>query len=421
MELDKKRIIAIIGLVLVAITIGIIIYSVYFKTPATDTTEIQADGEGGVVNQLDLGGDRDTTLGDEPISIINPAEQPEVYSSASEIPPGTTGPVLVATTPVVQVPTAGVSISPDTGMVQYYNKLDGKFYKADADGNNISMSTEVFPSVQKVTWAPNKTMAAIDFPDGNKIVYDFNKQKQYSIPSHWSDLNFSPDSKQIVGKSNSPDPSLRYLFTANTDGTDARAIEPLGENGDKVLASWSPNNQVIAFSRTAPAVGGGADRQGVLLIGKNGENFRQLTVEGLGFQPIWSPSGDRVLYSAHNGASNLMPTLWIDGGTTDTVGAAKNFLDVNTWASKCNFMNDAEVLCAVPDPERLIPGIGFAPQLATETNDTIYKINIRSGLKTLVGKPEGDRTIQTVTPSPDGQYAFLTDQISGEVIKMRLK
>lgn len=420
MEPNKKRIIAIIGLIASAVIIGIIVYFVYFKTPTAETDPLAGESDTGAANQLELGSERDPSLGEE-IQVIEQEVLPDPLPSAAEIPPGTQTPVIVATTPVVQQPTAAVSVSSDNDTIQFYNKLDGKFYKSDADGNTISMSTETFPAVKAVTWAPNKNIAAIDFPDGNKIIYDFSKQKQYSVPSHWSDLNFSPDSTQIAGKSNSPDPSLRYLFTSSIDGADARAIEPLGENGSKVMVSWSPNNQVIAFSRTAPAVGGGADRQGVLLIGKNGENFRQLTVEGLGFQPIWSPSGDRVLYSAHNGASNLMPTLWIDGGTTDTVGAAKTYLDVNTWASKCSFANDSEVMCAVPDPERMIPGIGFAPQLATNTNDTVYKINIRTGLKTLIGKPEGDRTIGTVTPSKDGQYVFLTDQISGEIIKMRLK
>ncbi|MCX6781006.1 MAG: hypothetical protein NT003_02730, partial [Candidatus Magasanikbacteria bacterium] len=113
--------------------------------------------------------------------------------------------------------------------------------------------------------------------------------------------------------------------------------------------------------------------------------------------------------------------LWIDGGTSDTVGAAKNFLNVNTWASKCTFMNNDEAICAVPDPTTLIRGIGFAPQLATDTNDTIYKINIRNGLQTIVGKPEGNRTIQTVTVSSDGQYAFLQDQNTQEIVKMKLK
>ena len=219
----------------------------------------------------------------------------------------------------------------------------------------------------------------------------------------------------------SPDPSLRFLFTSNIDGTNAVPIEPLGENGNKVIVSWSPNNQVIAFSRTAPGLGGGADRQGVLLIGKNGENFRQMTVEGLGFQPTWSPQGDRVLYSAHNGASNLEPSLWVDGGDDASVGAAKNFLNVNTWASKCSFMNNDEVLCAVPDPDRLIPGIGFAPQLATDTNDAIYKINIRSGLQTLVGKPDGEHTIDSLSISKNGNNLFMKEHATGQIIKMQLK
>ncbi len=415
MEFDKKRILALIGIIAATLIFGFLIYKLFFapvskeKTAGTDE-QIGTAGKLGTSPEGE-GGDRTT---DE----ISPDV---VFPSAADVSPIADGSKVVAVTSLVTVPNTGSTLSADGDGVQFYNKLDGKFYRADEEGNQVALSNEIFPAVQKVTWAPNKSLAALEFPDGNKVIYDFNAQKQHSIPSHWNDLEFSPDSAQMVGKTESPDPQLRYLFSARTDGTGSTAILPLGDNGDKVITNWSPNNQVVAFSKTAAPTGGAADRQGILLIGKNGENFKQIMAEGLGFEPQWSPSGDRVLYSVFNRSSNLGPSLWVDGGSNETIGAAKNYLSINTWAHKCTFVDNDEAICAVPNPDKLLPGIGFAPNLATDTDDTIYKINIKTGLQTIVAKPNGNLTIDQLSVSKDGGTLFMKEKKSGEILKMRLK
>lgn len=413
-EFDKKKVLALAALILITVGMGYLIYRMFFKAPSAEQpTAAETTGQ-------QLGTSAPAVPGEAQPSVPTNPELPTALPSAAAVAQFGEGNKIVAVTPVVTAANSGVTLAGDGKNLQYYDKVDGKFYRTDANGNNVLMSDTSFPSAQTVTWAPNKAVAAIEFPDNSKVIYDFDKQKQFTVPSHWTDINFSPDSNQITGKTISPDPNARFLFVARTDGTGASPIEPLGENGDKVQVSWSPNNQVIAFSRTAPATGA-ADRQGVLLIGKNHENFRQLTVEGLGFEPEWSPQGDKILYSAHNSASGLVPTLWVDGGTSENIGVIKNYLGVNTWAHKCTFTNNNEALCAVPDPDKLPNGIGFAPWLATNTNDTIYKINLQTGFQTVVAKPEGNRTIEQMQVSQDGSTLFMKDQNTGEVLKMKLK
>ncbi len=419
MDFDKKRILALIGLIIVTCGVGYLIYSVFFKTSAPPEEQVVAEGE--APGRLGRSGPGEHVPGQGPTPLPEQFTAPIVLPTASTPSQGSPLEKVVAVTTVVTGPSAGVTLAGDGSSVQYYNSTEGLFYKTGLDGKAVPLSDQLFPQADNIAWAPNKGKASMEFPDGSKIIYDFDKQKQYTIPSHWTELAFSPDSQRIVGKTASPDPAARFLFTASTDGTGAVPVEPLGENGDKVIVDWSPNNQVLAFSRTGEALSGGADRQSVLLIGKNHENFRGMSIEGLGFEPSWSPTGDRVLYSAHSGASNLEPTLWVDGGNDDTVGAAKNYLGVNTWASKCTFQSNDEVLCAVPDPDKLTPGIGFAPQLATDTNDTIYKINIKTGLQVVIGKPEGNRTLSQMVVSKDGSYLYMKDAQTDEVIKMQLK
>lgn len=414
MELDKKRILALVGLVCATLIFGFLIYKLFFAPTEEEQQQTATEETRGKLStsQTGEGGERATEELSEEVILPTAADVAPFADGGSKV---------VAVTTLTSSPNNGATLSADGSGMQFYNKLDGKFYRVDDEGNMVPLSNETFPAVQNVTWAPNKGLAALEFPDGNKVIYNFNEQKQYSIPQHWNDLQFAPDSSQIAGTTASPDPQLRYLFTARTDGTGAVPVQPLGENGNKVIVNWSPNDQVVAFSKTAAPLGGGIDRQGVLLIGKNNENFKQLTVEGLGFEPQWSPTGDRVLYSVFNKSSDLGPTLWVDGGGNDTVGAAKNYLSINTWAHKCTFATTDEVICAVPNPDKLIPGIGFAPQLANDTDDTIYKVNIKTGLQTIIAKPDGNRTIDQVSLSKDGSMLFMKDKASGELLKMRLK
>lgn len=413
MEFDKRKILAAVGIIVVAVGIGYAIYALFFKAPTPEEEAPEAVGPAGKLTPSEQ-----AKLG------IAPAEE-EIVPGVLPFAPIAGAPVtevpMVAVTPIVSTPNAGVTLSTDGTSLRFYNQADGKFYVTDPDGTSRPLSEREFPDVQKVEWAPNKSLAAMEFPDQSKIIYDFLNEKQFSIPSHWNDIAFSPDSRNIVGKTDGPDPNTRFLFAARTDGTGAIPIEPLGENGNKVTIAPSPNNQVVALSRTAPPAGGGADRQQLLLIGKNHENFRALQVEGLNFESQWSPSGDRILYSVHSGSSGFTPMLWIDGGTQDTIGAIKSFLGVFTWAHKCTFASDSEVICAVPNPEKLEVGIGFTPLLANDTDDSMYKINIKTGLQRAIGKPEGNRTIEQVTVSKDGRYIYMKDKNSGEILKMEVR
>ena len=191
------------------------------------------------------------------------------------------------------------------GVLRYYNRSDGKFYRLDAQGNLVALSDTVFHKVQNVTWASNGEKAILEYPDGNKIVYDFNKQKQVTLPKHWQDFSFSPNGQQISAKSIAYDVENRHLIVANADGSKAKSLSPIGENADKVYPIWSPNNQAAAMYL------GGVDfnRQEVFFVGLNDENFKSTIVNGRGFEPKWSTEGDRLLYSVYNSDNRMNPTL----------------------------------------------------------------------------------------------------------------
>lgn len=351
--------------------------------------------------------------GQLPPSGVKPAVTPGVTQAppAGELLP-TTG-IIEPTTPSYYKPTAVSQVLTDTvtypslntgGDFRFYNANDGKFYRVLPGGEIKKLSDQVFYNAQKVTWAKNKNSAVIEYPDNSKIVYDFDANKQVTLPKHWQDFSFSADGAQIAAKSIGLDPSNRWLVTINSDGAGAKLIEPMGENADKVIVDWSPSRQVAAFSQTGEPQGG--ERREVLLIGLNGENFRSIVVEGSGFQPQWSDTGKKLLYSVYSSRSDFKPELWIVDSYGDSIGNNRRLLQLNTWADKCAFGSDDTLFCAVP--KDLPTGAGMSRDIAAYNYDDLYKIDLKTGLKNPISLND-NYNITNISYDADANKILFTD------------
>lgn len=301
--------------------------------------------------------------------------------------------------------------------VRFYNERDGKFYRLTDNGELIPLSDNAFYGVQNVDWGKRDNKAILEFPDGSNVLYDFTEQRQVTLPKHWEDFAFSPDDQQIVTKSVGNNENNRFLVVANPDGTNPVAVQELGNNAHKVSTTWSPKEQVIAYAFTGDPQG--FDREQVILVGKNNENFPGLITEGRGFSPNWSPSGEGLLYSVYTSSNGFLPELWITSGDASTINNGRRRLSLNTWAEKCTWNGDQELYCAVP--EFLEPGAALQPQAVTQGRDQLYRINARTGVKTNLGPVDGAQTIRQITISPDGASAILVDSQTNAVIRYRLR
>lgn len=321
---------------------------------------------------------------------------------------------LTKTTALNNTPSLSPTLSADGGGVQYYNQTDGKFYRIDSQGKPVAISDKVFYDVQTVTWAPDKNKAILAYPDGSKIFYDFAQKRQVTIPKHWEDFSFSPDSSSLVSKSLGLDVENRYLIVSSDDGTKARALEEIGLNDQTVYPSWSPNGQSVAmFTR-----GLDFDRQEVFFVGLNGENFKSTIIEGRGFSPKWSPAGDRLLYSVYNSTGDMNPSLWLVNAQGEAIGSGRIDLGLNTWASKCTFSGADKVYCAVPD--FLPQGAGLFPELADQTKDNLYSIDLKTGVTKLIAVPDNSYNISQIMVSTNQKYLYFTDKQSQELFKVDL-
>lgn len=409
-----KKIFLVIGFVGIVIFIGYFLYSLFFKSPAPTGT-----GDGQTATTTSGGGLPTANTGTGGQIIDNGDKTGGLSGAATTTVTRPVDPVasgnVTKTDTLSKSPTLGSTLSGDGKGLQYYDKNDGKFYRIDPEGNAKAISDKVFYKVENVVWSPNKNNAVLEYPDGSNIIYDFNNQKQITLPTHWKDFSYSPDGSNLVFKSIGEDPDNRWVATVSSDGSQVKGIEQLGDKEDQVHTEWSPNNQVAALY----AEGKDFDRQEVYFIGLNGENFKSTIVEGRGFEPKWSPQGNQLVYSVYSSQTDMKPGLWVVDSQGDSIGSNRRNLNVNTWADKCNFSAGTSLFCAVP--RNLEEGAGLFPELAQNTIDDLYQIDSATGDKRRIAIPEGDYTINNIMVSPDQKYLYFSDNATGQLHKINLK
>lgn len=403
-----KKILIISGFVLVVLAFAFGLYWFFFRPSAPAPTV----PPGGVLPSGQLPSAGEGVPGATPTAPGIPGLPEVPGAGVGALPTGV--PTPGRTTVLRTEPTQQISM--DASGLRGYNPNDGRFYKINANGEAVPLSNQTFFGVDQVDWGNNSDQAILNFPDGSNIYFNFATNKQVTLPQHWEDFSFSPNDAEIAAKSIGNNENNRFLVVANPDGTSARPVEALGSNQDKVHVDWSPNNQVIAYSFTGEPLG--FNRESVVLVGKNQENFKSLVVEGRGFVPSWSPTGENMVYSVYSSEDNYLPSLWFSGASGDNVNANRQNLSLPTWADKCAWQSQTVVICGVPT--QLERGAGLQRDLFRDVPDEIYRINLETGERVNLGQPQGGAAVQQMTITPDGSAAIFTDDITGRLIRFDL-
>lgn len=402
-----KRIFFIIGFFGLVGVIGYALYSLFFQPLLPDvvvTEEVVTEGL-----PLPIADEGDQVTVEEPIRRPLPMEPP------SRKPDTIAVGGVTQIRELTQTPALSPKMSSNGRNLNYYNKEEGRFYTLDENGELELLSNKQFFNVSNVEWSPTKKKAIIEYPDGANIIYNFDTNKQVTLPKHWEEFDFSASGRDIVSKSVGLDPDNRWIVTVKEDGSGAKKIEPFGINGDNMITSWSPNNQMAAMRKD----GIDGDRQRIVFIGLNGENFRSTVIYGRGFEHIWSEDGEKLIYSAYSSLTENKPSLWSVGASGEAIGTNRKRLNVETWASKCSQSIGDSLYCAVP--EDLPEGAGIFPAMAKTTVDRFYKINIKTGQKKLIAIPEQETSASSINVSRDEKFLYFIDNETEKINQIRLK
>ena len=411
MEIDWKKI-GLIALFVTAVALFIFFlyfffFRIFFAPPPSEPTN---------TNQL--------TNGTLPTT-VNINGQLITLTANGGLPSGlniNTGTELILSTPEIQETKttlltdkqAKFSTILDDGSVVFYDPTDGKFYRLSATGQLTEYDSKVFYNVQNVNWSNGRDTAILEYPDGSNIFYDFENNKQITLPNHWEDFDFSPTDQQIAFKSIGLDVENRFLAIARVDGSGSKTLERIGGVENQFDVNWSPNNQMVAtFYEYRDA-----DRSNIYFVGQNNENFKLMITEGRGFVGEWSPEGNHMLYSVYSSNSEYKPELWITNSSANTIGDNRHSIDLQTWADKCSFASTEIVYCAVP--KSLPFGIGLDRDEANSIADNIYRINLETGVKQLVATPAGNHNINQIIITNNLNQLYFTDSNTNEIYQIEL-
>jgi hypothetical protein len=372
-------------------------------------------------------GNQNTNTGTGQLPNINQGNIPVVNAPNSNggLPQfgGTSGIDEVAQGGQTAVPDYGTTkvefAAPTANGLTYYNPDLSVFQTLTPDGTVTTLGTEKFYNVSNVTWATNKSVAILEYPDGSNILYDFTKGKQVSLPKELEKFSLDSNGQTFAAIWNGGNADSTWLMSGSADGSDIKIVEPVGDRELNVAVNVSPDNQIVALYRKAT----GTDGQEVVPIGRNQEQFQSFNVDGLKFTGSWSPAGSYLLYSTASAVDGYEPRLWLTEGKTGDVGYSQTDLQLNTWPDKCAFdKSETSIYCAVPI--ELSQGAGLYPDLANTVPDVFYRIDLVSGNKVPLALPVGSQqsyTAQSVSLSPDQSTLYFVDRATGTLHSIRLK
>ena len=400
----QKKIIFAIFFITASIGFGYVLYRMLFPTTSILSP---IPGEQGINNGLPSAG-----LG-SPATSTESVQQPGTLQPST--PSIREAPVSATTHLLNDAETLHVSPGADGQTLRYYNPDDGRFYRVNPDGTTQAMGERQFFNVTASSWGKVSDKSILTFENGNHGYYNFDTKQYVPLPNYWQGFQFSADDSLVGAKSIGVDPNNRFLITSKPDGTELKAVEAVGENADLVHVNWTPNSQVIAWSETADPQ---ADGQQILMVGLHKENFKGLQAPGQGFQPLWSPSGKTILFSVWNEASQNKPDLWISSGDTATMGSGRKNLHLETWADKCAWGSDSVIFCAVP--QDLPPNAGIDRSIAQGLLDSIYKIDLNSGMMQKISTPSQNRSVTHPVVSKDMKKLSFIDGTSNKLYQYDL-
>ncbi len=408
-----RKILLVILFILIIIGVVILLYTIFFKTPIPE--ELTPGDQPAVSTSTRPIGSLPPISGTSGPTVVEPAQPETSIPDAEDQRISIIDETIKTPTAVSDYPLESLTIDPKNNSFLYYNPTDSKFYRLDSNGASTLLLNQEFPGVQNVTWSPDKDKMLLELKDESQIIYSLKTQKQLTtIPKHWSEIRFSPDSSQIAFKRTGIDPDNNWLSVSGIDGNNIEHIQNMGTNADIVTVNWSPTKQIVGMYRK----GIDFDRQELFFIGLNDENFKSTILPGRNFSGMWTPKGDKLLYSIHRTQTENKPELWIVDAQGESIGSNRRMLNVNTWVDKCIFKDQDNIICAVP--QKLVEGSGYVPAIANTVPDDIYTINLKLGSKTRLATFDSDHTVNNLFLSENSKLLYFTDKNTGKLYKIEL-
>ena len=229
----------------------------------------------------------------------------------------------------------------DGQKVKYYLKSNGNVFESDFDGSGSNrISSSILPGISKTLWSPNKNKVIIILEENGllkKYLYDFQTEKLTSLDQSIRYMTWSPIEDKIVYQYYDSQTGDNNISTANPDGSQWTNV--LQTRMKNLIIEWPSPNKISI--RTKPS---GLAQSVIYTIDLMTGNLQKILKETYGLTVLWSPLGDKLLFSETNDQGKNLK-LKIANFNKQTIGE----LDFVTLPEKCAWSQDNRtIFCAIP-------------------------------------------------------------------------
>ncbi|MBU2068115.1 hypothetical protein KKE13_00840 [Patescibacteria group bacterium] len=261
----------------------------------------------------------------------------------------------------------------DGRKVKYYSIDNGNVFESNLDGSELTrISSVVLTNLIKALWSSNRDKVIAIFDENGqakKYLYDYNTKISTLLSGDIRWVTWSPQQDKIAYQYYNSRTEDNNISVAQPDGSDWTSI--FQTRMKDLIVEW-PSSSKIAI-RTKPS---GLAQSIVYTINLTDNNFQKIINETYGLTVLWSPLGNKILYSeTDNKGKNLKLKI------SDLKNQLVSELTIVTLPEKCTWSQDNRtVFCAVP---KNISNLAVLPddyyKKKISFNDDFWRINIDTG------------------------------------------
>lgn len=317
---------------------------------------------------------------------------------------------------ISQEPAIGATVRKQK--IAYYSISNGNIFESDFDGSNsVRVSSNILTDLLEVLWSPNKNKIVAIFNEKGlpkKYFYDYSLKTTVPLKTQIRWIAWSPNKDKIAYQYYNSQNEDNNISIANPDGSNWNVIFPTRMKN--LIVEWPSANKISI--RTRPS---GLAKSVVYSITLPNNNIEKALGETYGMSVLWSPSGNKILFSeTNNEGKNLK--LKIADLEEQSIGEL-NFVSL---PEKCVWSQDNRtIFCAVP---KKISDLSVLPddyyKNKVSFSDNFWRINLdtEEAVKIFEGSDgiENSYDAQKIILSPQEDYLFFINKKDGLLYSLEL-
>jgi len=318
--------------------------------------------------------------------------------------------------PISQEPVLGPVI--DGQKVKYYLKNNGYVFESTFDGSGRTrLSSNILTNLLKVIWSSNKDKVIAIFDDEGEIkkyLYDYQISKSTLLNQDIRHIAWSPSEDKIAYQYYNSQTEDNNISIANPDGSQWTSV--FTTRMKNLIVEWPSSGQVAI--RTMPS---GLAQSVVYTINLATSNFQKIISEIYGLTTLWSPLGDKLLFSeTNNQGKNLK--LKIADLTESTIQE----LDFVTLPEKCAWSQDNRtIFCAVPKDisnSIILPDDYYKKLISFADDFWTINLDTQEAIRIFIPENEGTTTYDAkeLLLSPSEDYLLFINKRDDRLYSLEL-